>query len=533
MANHRMIMRWRTRRRAPMLKDCPAVSRHSAARAQRVPMDHMPVAHTRLVMLLAVANPVLVAPVVAQTGPGGGYTPRFEEADCRFELPAEASEGVACGYVTVPENWEDPDGRSLGIPVAVFRATAPDPRPEPILFLRGGPSPSLQAAGGAAGSLLRRDRDLVIADYRGVGFAGPLCPGLGPAYLAALTQARPAAALDETVAHVAADCRRWSEEQGIDLRQYHARNMARDALAVMDALGYTSWNVYAISFGTAVAQHMMRLRPEAIRAAAMLGPVALDAERVEGNAFAAALDRMAEYCAADPACADTYPAPRADFEALYEQLEREPLRVPISPGPLFPDGEMHLTGTGLQRLVLGMFYQRAGLAAVPMLVRETARGNPAPVAVAARRLAEEAAALSGANWAAHCDLLGEWGGAGASPAARRADDDYLRGALPSRCAALGVPPAPQEARRPVEIGVPALVVVGEHDPVTPPAFAEAVARSHPRSTVLELRGQGHEFPARCAFPLALAFFDDPVGIPDASCFEALPPVPFIGAAGGP
>jgi pimeloyl-ACP methyl ester carboxylesterase len=493
----------------------------------------MPAARARLVMILAVANPVLVAPLVAQTVPGGGYTPRFAEADCRFDLPADASDEVACGHVTVPENWERPNGRTLRIPVAVVRAAADDPRPDPILVLRGGPTPSLETFGNAVGSPLRRARDLVTLDYRGVGLAGALCPGLGPAHLAALTRAQPAAAHDEAQSSLAADCRRWSEEQSIDLRQYHARSMARDALAVMEALGYTAWNVYAISYGTAVAQHMMRLRPGAVRAATMMGPVALDAETIEGNAFAAALDRMAEYCAGDPACAATYAAPRADFAALYVQLEREPLRVPMPPGPLFPDGEMHLTGTGLQRIVLGMLYRRTGLAAVPMLVREAARGNPAPVAMAASRLAEDAAELSGANWAALCDLHGAWGAAGPAGAGRRADDDYFRRELLARCAALGVPPAPREARHVATSEVPTLILVGEHDPVTPPAVAEAVARSHPRSIVVEMRGLGHEFPVRCSIPLMLAFFDTPDRAPDPSCFDALPAVPFMGAGGGP
>jgi pimeloyl-ACP methyl ester carboxylesterase len=319
----------------------------------------------------------------------------------------------------------------------------------------------------------------------------------------------------------------------VDLRQYHARNMASDALAIMDALGYASWNAYAISFGTAVAQHMMRLRPEAFRAAAFLGPVALDAESIEINAFAAALDRMAAYCAADPACTAAFPDPRSAFEALHAQLEREPLRVPVTVSPLFPEGEMYLTGTGLQRTVFHMLYRRAGLAAVPMLVREAARGNPAPVAMAASRLAEDAAELSGANWSALCDLHGAWGAAGPSGAGRRADDDYFRRELLARCAALGVPPAPREARHVATSEVPTLILVGEHDPVTPPAVAEAVARSHPRSIVVEMRGLGHEFPVRCSIPLMLAFFDTPDRAPDPSCFDALPAVPFMGAGGGP
>ena len=52
--------------------------------------------------------------------------------------------------------------------------------------------------------------------------------------------------------------------------------------------------------------------------------------------------------------------------------------------------------------------------------------------------------------------------------------------------------------------VPVLVVVGEHDAITPPAAARQMAAAAPEAELVELPGVGHLSPA-----------EDPVGFADA------------------
>ena len=53
----------------------------------------------------------------------------------QFDLGAE----FECGYLTVPENRALADDRTVRIAVARLKATAPNPKPDPIVFLTGGP----------------------------------------------------------------------------------------------------------------------------------------------------------------------------------------------------------------------------------------------------------------------------------------------------------------------------------------------------------------------------------------------------------
>jgi pimeloyl-ACP methyl ester carboxylesterase len=85
--------------------------------------------------------------------------------------------------------------------------------------------------------------------------------------------------------------------------------------------------------------------------------------------------------------------------------------------------------------------------------------------------------------------------------------------------------------------VPALILAGEYDPVTPPAFGSAAAETLPNSHYFEFRGFGHVVlfqqaapsgPPACAMQVMAAFVDDPAHAPDGSCVDAIPPPRFIG-----
>ena len=84
-------------------------------------------------------------------------------------------------------------------------------------------------------------------------------------------------------------------------------------------------------------------------------------------------------------------------------------------------------------------------------------------------------------------------------------------------------------KKPVESGVPTLVLSGEFDPITPPAWGEAVLPGLTNSTHIVAPGQGHGTIARGCMPrLILDFVEtpDPQAL-DASCVEHLGPQPFF------
>src|SRR3546814_127645 len=65
---------------------------------------------------------------------------------------------------------------------------------------------------------------------------------------------------------------------------------------------------------------------------------------------------------------------------------------------------------------------------------------------------------------------------------------------------------PEDFHRPLASDVPALLLSGELDPVTPPAYAQRVVRTLPNGRSLVLRGQGHNVIGAGCMPKLFAQF---------------------------
>ncbi len=107
-------------------------------------------------------------------------------------------------------------------------------------------------------------------------------------------------------------------------------------------------------------------------------------------------------------------------------------------------------------------------------------------------------------------------------------DEYRRA-----CELWRIPAAPPKFRESVRVAVPALLMAGRRDPVTPPRTAQDVARPLPRSRVVIWKYGGHGTQGlpttTCHAAIARQFITtaDPVGL-DVSCVATARPEPFRG-----
>jgi pimeloyl-ACP methyl ester carboxylesterase len=96
-------------------------------------------------------------------------------------------------------------------------------------------------------------------------------------------------------------------------------------------------------------------------------------------------------------------------------------------------------------------------------------------------------------------------------------------------------PVPATWHEPVRSEVPALLLSGEADPVTPPSWARLVEQDFPNARHLVLGGEGHgAFLRGCVPNLAAAFLEagTAAGL-DTSCVGAIRPAPmFLDGNGG-
>ena len=184
----------------------------------------------------------------------------------------------------------------------------------------------------------------------------------------------------------------------------------------------------------------------------------------------------------------------------------------------------------LAGMVFRFLYDESRFRFVPGMLDGLDRGDPGTARWLARRVVDMSVSSLGANddgtwFAVQCaDRL---------PFTNGPPSD-----LSGYAAAIAVPgldelcepwdrvPAPATLAEPVRSDIPALIVGGQFDPITPPAYADRVAADLTTATVAIRLGRGHGvwFGDDCVAALIDAFVSDPGGALDTSCADELVPV---------
>jgi pimeloyl-ACP methyl ester carboxylesterase len=96
--------------------------------------------------------------------------------------------------------------------------------------------------------------------------------------------------------------------------------------------------------------------------------------------------------------------------------------------------------------------------------------------------------------------------------------------MSAQCKVWPKAPPPADFHRPLSTGVPALVIAGEFDPVTPPRYGREIVESLPNGRLFVLRGQGHSVLGAGCMPRLFAQFlegGDATKL-EGACLDRLP-----------
>ncbi|WP_373507821.1 hypothetical protein [Thiocapsa sp.] len=141
---------------------------------------------------------------------------------------------------------------------------------------------------------------------------------------------------------------------------------------IVNTLGYSTYNAYGISYGTKLAQEVMRTAPEGMRAVVLdsVAPVQVPIYDTLAVPHAESIQLVFDFCKADPKCNAAYPDLRNRFWALWAKLEATPIET--------PDGT--LDTDALFELFAGRNDWKAKLQGltgyIPKIIAELENGNP-------------------------------------------------------------------------------------------------------------------------------------------------------------
>lgn len=513
--------------------------------------------------LLLVAG---LAVIAAACGAAAGDDDAAFEPDpsCFGVHPVSGDLGdIRCGYVTVPLDHANPDGPTIRLAVAVLPATDPDAGDDPVIVLEGGPGGHLVEP---ALSLpphreqLQIGPETVLMDQRGVGLSEPAleCPGYDEATEAAATH--PEAVADGVEA--LADCYDELVEQDIDPQAFHSEAIAADVDLVREALGYEQVHLRGGSYGAEVALRAADAHPDRVASLLLSSPVDPTVNWIAQApaTLDRALNDLARACAGHDGCAARFGDLRERIEQAMERLAEEPAEVPVRRLDGSSDVVTYPAAAAAGHLRWLLYLPPAlGSDRLPALIDAAADGNYTPLATLGQRLEQQVVGLvsHGLHHAVRCTGQAADLSAADLRAAAEATHPQLvaehllpaETALLDVCDAWDVEPAeavaPPSSDEPVDAAsaetegsgtayepvgpdvpiapdVPALVVTGQFDPVTAPAYGRRIADRLADSVLVEVPDVGHgalEHLDACGQRIATAFIADPTatGELDVSC----------------
>ncbi len=486
--------------------------------------------HLSLLIITLLTLGIHVSPVQTQTDPPGVDRPGFSLTDCPVEMPTGYS--VECGMVTVPEDYTDPDGPMIKLAVAIVHSASPNPVPDPVLFIDGGPGGrTLDHLGfwlEYVNPLLAR-RDVIFFAQRGIAYSEPAleCPEIDPR----MSIWEGLGSIEPIIA-----CRDRLTSLGIDLSAYNSAQNAADIAVLRKALGYEEWNLYGVSYGSRVALTVLRDHPQGVRSAILdsVQPIDTNIWLDDAGSAQVTLQTLFAACQADFVCRTVYPNLEQVYADVVNDLAADPVALEIVNSETGESKTEVLDGLAFNLFVVGSL-PMPYTSGAPGLIYEVQAGNYEPI-IAYHELTweeskelEELPAAVGLSTAVMCNEE--------APFVTLEEIEAMLAVYPADvnafsaigelsyalCQAWGVGPADPVENAPVVSDVPALFLAGEYDAALPSAVARRTAATLSNSTVAEFPGVGHStvLAGECPLDVMDRFLDDPNTPPDTSCLTEM------------
>jgi pimeloyl-ACP methyl ester carboxylesterase len=477
----------------------------------------------------------------------GCPTARLVRHPCDITLPeGQDPAGVDCGYAVVREDRSRSDGRTVRIPFAVFKATDSNPAPDPFVFLGGGPGdPTLEYASRFLSRALapfQAQRDLVFFDQRGTGRSLPSldCPEWRAALSSYLTQVLTIE--EDAVAWVTAmhTCHDRLLDEGVSFAAYTSSASAHDFEELLLALGYSGWNINGLSYGTRLGQTALRDMPNHIRSILLDSNVPVQVNQIPSFAknFERSLNTLFTGCEGDAACNAAFPDLEGTFFSLVAELNANPLTLQLMNPSTGQPFTVVVTGDRLLFGIQQALYDDALIPFLPLAIANTAKGDYALLTAGFGPIATPGTNAWGMYFSIECNeevpfLTPEIvaaAHAGVRDEVRKFGLSFWTQLHLDVCAFWESVMPPAFENEPVVSDIPALILAGEYDPITPPSYSRLVAENLSRSSFFEFPAFSHAvfFSApECATGIVMQFLADPAQSPDGTCVGDIPPPPFL------
>ncbi|MBO9203204.1 MULTISPECIES: alpha/beta hydrolase [Niastella] len=424
-----------------------------------------------------------------------GDVPRIEPCPCMIKVDSALIS--KCGYLIVPENRQQPAGRTIKLPFVYVKKSVTDSAV--TLFTTGGPGYSTLAnfTEIPARSDFFQFGSLIVFDQRGSKKAVPCldCPEITAAKIKGY---RENLSIDSLQLEAEKQCRKRLVSKGIDLSSYTTIESAADINDLRQALQLGPLNLMGISYSGGLMLTVAKNHPECVKSLILRSPLPAYTNYEEEGLFNIneAFDQVFVDCEADSTDKSTYGTLRERFHQYFAAITGKTFAIGYTIKGDSLSRQIHYTKKELLDALLNRL-NRWRIREVPFVMNEMINGRHEPyIKEELDEIFKGDEGLShGMRYSIYCseqiaysrkelvkkqELVLPWL---AGYAFNNVDHAI--------CDCWKVKPEPATAKEPVYSTVPAFITAGDVDPWCRPHYNRLIKRYMPNSQILIVHDQGH------------------------------------------
>ena len=488
-------------------------------------MRNVRMALPRVAGLLALMSATQLAASKTVSAP----TARIEPIDCAKLSTVAPGQKATCGFLLVPENRSVAKSPTLRLPFLILRSRSTTPKPDPVLFMSGGPGNStIRTRISGRGIPMLDERDYILFEQRGAKLAQPSLPceewGRVEVEAALGNISGSEVAHRKLAASKTCADRAWAS--GIDLNMYNSTEAARDVNDLRRALGLEQLNLYGLSYSAGIMLRVARDFPRSVRSIVLNSPLPIEVNFDEQGAagLLRSLEMIFASCALNDACARAFPNPRAQMIETIARADREPIALDVPS----PDTEGRIVrvvarGRAVADALLNALNDTEQMEVLPRTIDQVYRRDyHALASLVSVGPSNYSWLMRLAVWCNEETPFEDWNRVDAQRESQYAEFGLSEPEVHPAgvCASMrlgNVKPRAIE-NQPVVTDVPVLVINGELDPYTPVPWGRQMLISLSKGYHIVVPGETHGAGfSRCPSLISAQFYVDPTHAPDASC----------------